>query len=311
MRGEPPSRLISCRERRCTVGSDGTRVGRRTRVGQAAAAPRRRRPCGGDTAAACLERPPPPAEAATALGRGGDRRVKGRRPLRSPPRRGGGRCGRRGGRRPPHCGRRCGRRLSQAATAAAAASARRRPPRRPPRCCSLSDSGCRCSFTFFCPLSRHSGDALRTSRVWARVALRRVAACPSPTGGPIAWGRPPGQLHPHCRRFGKSALAWGRGCWQRCSSARSRAHRRLSNRPPRTAPPPPPSPLPTGTTVSGIRGRRRRSSSSSSLPRRRSTRGSSSRGARRGSLSGATRSTSGAPGSTPWPPQRHEVRPGW
>eukprot|EP00964_Phaeocystis_antarctica_P003961 scaffold2121_cov62-Phaeocystis_antarctica.AAC.1 len=46
----------------------------------------------------------------------------------------------------------------------------------------------------------------------------------------------------------------------------------------------------------------RRSSSSSSSRVRRSTRGSRSRGARRGSLSGATHSTSSAPGSTPWPP---------
>ena len=36
--------------------------------------------------------------------------------------------------------------------------------------------------------------------------------------------------------------------------ARSRTHPRLSNRPPRTAPPPPSSPLPTGTAASGSRG---------------------------------------------------------
>ena len=63
------------------LGSDGTRVGRRTRVGQAAAAPRRRRPCGGDTAAACGRRLP---EAAAALTGGGDRR---RRPPASSGRR--------------------------------------------------------------------------------------------------------------------------------------------------------------------------------------------------------------------------------
>ena len=48
------------------LGSDGTRVGRRTRVGQAAAAPRRRRPCGDRTAAACGRRLPEAAARAAA-----------------------------------------------------------------------------------------------------------------------------------------------------------------------------------------------------------------------------------------------------
>ena len=49
--------------------------------------------------------------------------------------------------------------------------------------------------------------------------------------------------------------------------ARSRTHPRLSNRPPRTAPPPPSSPLPTGTTASGSRGSAAAAAAAATEPR--------------------------------------------